>query len=61
LASGSGEKAATTERLRRWMTDEDLAGTRDAAALAKLPQAERKEWEAFWAEVKALLGKDTTK
>jgi tetratricopeptide (TPR) repeat protein len=61
LAGGPGEKAAATERLRRWLTDEDLAGTRDAAALATLPQAERKEWEAFWAEVKAVLANPPAK
>jgi tetratricopeptide (TPR) repeat protein len=61
LASGPGEKAAATERLRRWVTDEDLAGIRDAAALATLPQAERKAWEAFWAEVKAVLANPPAK
>ena len=28
----------------------DLAGFRDATALAKLPEAERKQWQSLWAE-----------
>jgi hypothetical protein len=33
----------------------DLAGVRDAAALAKLPAAEQQAWQALWAEVETLL------
>jgi len=35
-----------------WQEDEDFAGVREAPGLRKLPAAERKEWQAFWAEVK---------
>ena len=35
--------------------DTDLAGIRDADALAKLPEAERKDWHSLWADVNALL------
>jgi serine/threonine-protein kinase len=33
----------------------DFTAVRDAAALGKLPQAEREEWQQFWADVDALL------
>jgi hypothetical protein len=32
-----------------------LAGVRDAAALANLPESERQTWQAFWQEVEGLL------
>jgi hypothetical protein len=32
-----------------------LAGVRDPAALAELPERERQEWRAFWQEVEGLL------
>jgi hypothetical protein len=32
-----------------------LAGVHDPAALADLPEAERREWQAFWQEVEGLL------
>jgi hypothetical protein len=41
--------------LLSWQTDRDLAGIRDQKELAKLPEAERKEWQALWAEVDAML------
>jgi serine/threonine-protein kinase len=40
--------------LRHWQEDADLAGVRDAAGLAQLPEAERQEWRKFWADVQAL-------
>ena len=44
--------------LSDWQTDPALAGVRDAAALAKLPEAERKEWQRLWADVAALSAAD---
>ena len=41
--------------MQHWQQDADLAGIRDAAALAKFPEAERKEWQAFWNDVHGLL------
>jgi Tfp pilus assembly protein PilF len=38
-----------------WRSDPDLAAARDDAALAALPEQERREWRQFWAEVDALL------
>jgi hypothetical protein len=50
-------RVAVQKTLHRWQQDADLAGVRDAAALAKLPEAERAEWQKLWAEVAALLKK----
>jgi hypothetical protein len=43
--------------MKRWKSDTDLAGIRDPEPLARLPEAERKEWQAFWAEVDGLIVK----
>jgi hypothetical protein len=48
-------RAQVVQTLQHWKLDTDLAGVRDAIALAKLPEAERKEWQALWADVEALL------
>jgi hypothetical protein len=56
LAPGTPEaRAAVLEALQHWNKDSDLRGIRAAEALAKLPEAERKECQALWAEVEALL------
>src|SRR5262249_44660822 len=41
--------------LSAWRRDRYLPSVREPEALAKLPEAERKEWEAFWAEVEAVI------
>jgi tetratricopeptide (TPR) repeat protein/serine/threonine protein kinase len=43
--------------MQHWQRDPDLAGIRDAAALAKLPPADKKACENLWADVTALLQK----
>jgi eukaryotic-like serine/threonine-protein kinase len=43
--------------LQYWKTDTNLAGIRDAEALARLSEAERKDWKELWVEVEALLAK----
>jgi eukaryotic-like serine/threonine-protein kinase len=48
-------KQALLRTLAHWKGDAALAGTRDAEALAKLPEAEREAWKTFWADVEALL------
>ncbi len=48
-------RAAAQQTLLHWQQDTDLAAIRDAAALAKLPEAERSEWQRLWAEVEAVL------
>jgi tetratricopeptide (TPR) repeat protein len=51
LTESQPRKAEAVKQMRRWLEDADLAGVRDAAKLAELPDAERKEWEAFWSDV----------
>jgi tetratricopeptide (TPR) repeat protein len=41
--------------LRRWQSDPDLSSVRETAGLAKLPEAERKQWQKLWADAGALL------
>ena len=53
-------RPAIAEALRHWKQDPDLAGIRDAEALARLPEAERKEWQALWADVDSLLSRAAT-
>jgi serine/threonine protein kinase/Flp pilus assembly protein TadD len=43
------------ERLRQWQRDPDLAGLRDPAAVAGLPDHERQACRQLWADVEALL------
>ena len=50
-------KQTITQTLQHWKADADLAGLRDAAAVAKLSDAEQKACRALWAEVDALLAK----
>jgi serine/threonine-protein kinase len=45
------------KKMSHWQTDPDLAGVRDAKALAQLPEAERKRWQDLWADVAELLHK----
>jgi Flp pilus assembly protein TadD len=46
--------AAAAKQMKAWQDDPELAGLRDAAALAKLPAAEQEACRKFWAEVAAL-------
>ena len=56
LESGPASvKGTTADTLSHWKQDVNLAGVRDEADLKKLTEAERKAWQAFWAEVVALL------
>jgi hypothetical protein len=56
LESGPPQARACIARfMNHWKEDNDLVGVRQAEALAKLPEAEQKEWQALWAEVEALL------
>jgi eukaryotic-like serine/threonine-protein kinase len=49
--------AAVQQTLRHWQEDSDLASVRDAAALEKLPEAERAALKKLWAEVEDLANK----
>jgi tetratricopeptide (TPR) repeat protein len=46
-------RAAVRQQLAHWQQDSDFAGVR-GAALAKLPEAERRLWQKLWAEVEEL-------
>jgi tetratricopeptide (TPR) repeat protein len=48
---------ALRKTLQHWREDSDLAGVRDEPALAGLPEAERAEWKAIWADVEKTLAK----
>ena len=50
-------RAAVRQALNEWRTHDALIGVRDAAELAKLPEAERAAWEQFWADTAAALGR----
>jgi tetratricopeptide (TPR) repeat protein len=51
------ERSAAQNALRHWQRDRDLAGLRDAAALAQLPADEQQALTRLWADVAALLKK----
>jgi len=58
LENGSFQvRQAISQTLQHWKADPDLAGLRDATALAKLSEQEQKACRALWAEVDALLAK----
>jgi serine/threonine protein kinase/Flp pilus assembly protein TadD len=40
--------------MQHWQQDKDFAGVRGPEALAKLPEAERNDWQKLWAEVDQL-------
>jgi serine/threonine protein kinase/Tfp pilus assembly protein PilF len=50
-------RRAVRDQLHHWQKDPDLAGIRDAEALAKLPPAEQTDFKKLWADVAALLQK----
>jgi hypothetical protein len=51
------DRQTAQQALKHWQKDPDLAALRDQGSLAKLPEAERKEWAKLWDEVAALLKK----
>jgi serine/threonine-protein kinase len=52
-----GARAAIRRVLEHWRADPDLAGVRDGAELAKLPDEEHRAWLALWEDVGTLLEK----
>ncbi len=50
-------KQAVSRTLAHWKEDSDLAGIRDEAALAKLPEGEREAFRSLWRDVEALRKK----
>ena len=56
LAAGTPTAPADVQGWQRyWLADRDLAGIRDAEALARLPEAERKQWQVLWSDAEALM------
>jgi hypothetical protein len=53
-------RAEVLRKVQQWQRNCDLAGVRDRAAPAKLPEAERRGWEQLWADVAALLAQAQT-
>ncbi len=51
------ERAAAAKVMRHWQADPDFADVRGPTALAKLPEAERADWQRLWADVQAVLEK----
>jgi serine/threonine-protein kinase len=60
LETGPAQAKAVVLTLQKWLFDRDLASVRDRDALAKLPEAERKDWRELWERVTALLTKART-
>ena len=50
-----GNKELVAKTLAHWKQDADLASLRNTQELAKLPEAERKEWQSLWADVDILF------
>lgn len=53
----SQARQTIAQTLTHWQNDPDLASIRDPEKLATLPEAERKEWETLWAEVRSFKEK----
>jgi hypothetical protein len=54
-AANDEQRGGIVKNLELWHQDIDLAGIRDDADLAKLPEAERVAFRKLWADVDALL------
>jgi serine/threonine-protein kinase len=52
---------AVRERMQHWQQDQDFAGIRGPEALAKLPEAERQEWQKLWRDVADTLARANDK
>jgi Flp pilus assembly protein TadD len=50
-------RAPVLKTLQHWQADADLAGVRNAEALAKLSELEQESWRKLWADVDALIQK----
>jgi tetratricopeptide (TPR) repeat protein len=44
-------RPAVAQQMQHWLTDKDFNGVRGPDALAKLPEAERPDWQKLWADV----------
>ncbi|MHB1556335.1 MAG: hypothetical protein ACYC61_02525, partial [Isosphaeraceae bacterium] len=51
------EKALALQALEHWKVDPDLAAVRSPESLGRLGVAERREWEALWADLDVQIAK----
>jgi TPR repeat protein len=49
------EREQARTRLTGWLEDNDFIPVRDPERLKTIPDNERKVWQSFWADVRALL------
>jgi serine/threonine protein kinase/Flp pilus assembly protein TadD len=52
--SNQQDRAEADRKLRQWERNRDLAAVREEDALARLPEAERRQWQMLWADVSEL-------
>src|SRR5262249_17904089 len=50
-------RPAVAKTMQHWLRDPDFNGVRGPDALAKLPEAERKDWQELWADVADTLAR----
>jgi hypothetical protein len=55
LSENPADRPRAREKLQHWQKDKDFASVRDVETLAKLPEAERANWQKIWADVADLL------
>jgi serine/threonine-protein kinase len=56
LSTGeSAHRAKVRAKMRWWLADPDLIAVRGPNVLAKLPEAERREWQKLWNDVADML------
>jgi tetratricopeptide (TPR) repeat protein len=48
-------RPAVARQMRHWLQDTDFNGVRGPDALARLPEAERQDWQKLWADVAETL------
>jgi tetratricopeptide (TPR) repeat protein len=53
--SQPAERGQILQQLQWWQRDRDLAGIRDAEAIAKLPESEQQSWRTLWNDVEKLV------
>jgi hypothetical protein len=51
LEQESGQVRAVARDLQDWLWDSPFAGVRGPDALARLPEAERQEWQKLWTDI----------
>ena len=56
-ADPTAARLRVREALTRWQKEPDLACVRDPSELDKLPEDERKQYLALWADVAAVLAR----